>query len=57
MARLSKADWNKLKKQMGTFKGTLLKGVKWTTGRKAGRPKKGQTLPVWGARKAPEAER
>ena len=36
MARLSKADWNKLKKVMGVNKGELLrpsKAVKWTTGK------------------------
>jgi len=33
VARLSKKDWNKLKKVMGNYKGTLQRGVKWTTGR------------------------
>lgn len=36
MARLSKADWNKLKKATGVNKGTLLrpsKAVKWSTGK------------------------
>lgn len=30
MARLSKADWNKLKQATGAYKGTLQRGVKWT---------------------------
>jgi hypothetical protein len=30
MARLSKADWNKLQKATGMKKGSLQRGVKWT---------------------------
>ena len=42
MARLSKADWNKLKKSVANVNGLLLTGVKWRSGRGRGRPKKWQ---------------
>lgn len=29
MARLSKADWNKLKQSTAPYKGALIRGVKW----------------------------
>lgn len=40
--RLSKADWNKLKKSTESFKGSLQKGVRWTTRR----PKKKAVGPL-----------